>query len=131
MKTTGHSNKTAVTRTAITRAGSSCSQSITDHSENPYHWAHPSIELMLIGEGMPLVFIGLPSDRTHSPIKTIAGLLDIPQTTYNKKLNKLSKLNRHETELIELICEILAYDFWAINREVRTFQRWLHKTNMA
>lgn len=131
MKTAGDSNKTAGPGRAITRAGSSYSSSISNHPEKPYQWPGSSIQLSLIREGMPFVSIGLLSDRTNRPIKTIPGLLDIPQSTNNKKLNKLTKLNRHETELVELICEILAYGFWAINREVRTFQRWLHKTNMA
>ena len=55
----------------------------------------------------------------------------MPQTTYNKKKNEHSLLDRRNSELIILISELIDYGLEVFNFEEEKFHRWLKKTNQS
>lgn len=84
-----------------------------------------------IRQGLPFDSIEIISNRINRPVKMMLSILDMPQTTYNKKKNENSRLDHRNSELILLISELIDYGTMVFNNEIEKFQRWLKKPNSS
>lgn len=96
-----------------------------------YSWANKMQRVDIIRQGIPYDAIEILSERLNRPVKSILSLVGIPQTTYNKKKSEHSSLDRHNSELVVLIIELLDFGMMVFNNEEEKFQRWLKKPNLS
>lgn len=87
--------------------------------------------LDLIRKGIPYDVLELVGKKANISIRHFLEILDIPQTTYNKKKREQSLLNSRDTELILAIAEVLDYGTDVFNQEEDKFSRWLKKSNSS
>ncbi|HEX5113093.1 MAG TPA: antitoxin Xre/MbcA/ParS toxin-binding domain-containing protein [Saprospiraceae bacterium] len=99
--------------------------------EKKYTWSNPMQRVEVIRQGVPYRTIEGISERLDRPIKTVLSILNIPQTTYNKKKSEHSLLDSRESELIVLLTELIDYGISVFNKEEEKFQRWLKKPNLS
>jgi len=85
----------------------------------------------VIRQGVPYRSIEGISERLDRPVKMVLSILNIPQTTYNKKKSEHSLLDSRESELIVLLTELIDYGISVFNKEEEKFQRWLKKPNLS
>jgi putative toxin-antitoxin system antitoxin component (TIGR02293 family) len=96
-----------------------------------YQWANGIERLDVIRGGMPFESLVVLSKKMNIPIKSLLFILDIPQTTYNKKKTEASFLDRQKSELVVMIIELLDFGIEVFNNEADKFQRWLQKPNIS
>lgn len=96
-----------------------------------YEWSNKMERVEIIRNGIPYTSIETISERINLPVKSVLSIVGIPQTTYNSKKNKQSLLDRHNSELIVLITELLDFGIEVFNHEEAKFQRWLKKPNLS
>ena len=58
-------------------------------------------------------------------------MLNIPQTTYNKKKKEHLLMSSRDSEIILLISELIDYGLDVFNHENEKFFKWLKKTNTS
>ncbi len=97
----------------------------------PYVWSSKMDRVSLIREGLPYESIEFISSRANLPIKQLLNLLDLPQTTYNKKKRDHDLLNGRDSEIVLVLAELLEYGLMVFNAEKDKFQRWLQKPNIS
>jgi putative toxin-antitoxin system antitoxin component (TIGR02293 family) len=108
------------------------SQVFTIASEKKkFEWSNNTERVEIIRKGIPYQAIEVISERIKSPVKSMLILMDIPQTTYNKKKSERSLLDSRDSELLLLITELLDYGVEVFNFEEEKFQRWLKKPNLS
>ena len=88
-------------------------------------------KINMIRNGVSFESIEVISKRINRPVKSVLSILDMPQTTYNKKKNENSRLDHRNSELIILISELIDYGTIVFNNELEKFQRWLKKPNSS
>ncbi len=96
-----------------------------------FEWSNNTERVEIIRKGIPYQAIEVISKRIQSPVKTLLVLMDIPQTTYNKKKSERSLLDSRDSELLILLTELLDYGIEVFNFEEEKFQRWLKKPNLS
>lgn len=100
-------------------------------SGNTYVWRTKMERVSIIRSGLPYESIEVISRRTNLPVKKILQLLDVPQTTYNKKKRDGDLLNGRDSELVLVLTELLDFGLDVFNKEKEKFQRWLAKPNIS
>ena len=85
--------------------------------------------LNVIRKGLPYDVLELVGRKANMSIRHLLEILDIPQTTYNKKKREQEMLNSRDTELILAIADVLDYGLDVFNDEDAKFSRWLKKSN--
>jgi putative toxin-antitoxin system antitoxin component (TIGR02293 family) len=96
-----------------------------------YSWSNRLERIELVRLGIPYTSIDAISKRMNSPIKAVLQLLNLPQTTYNKKKSEKATLDSRDSELIVLLTEVIDYGIDVFNNEEDKFQRWLKKSNTS
>lgn len=96
-----------------------------------YTWSNRMERVEVIRQGVPYRTIEGISEKLDRPIKLVLTILNIPQTTYNKKKSEHSLLDSRESELIVLLTELIDYGNSVFNQEKEKFQRWLKKPNLS
>lgn len=96
-----------------------------------FEWSNNTQRMEIIRKGIPYQAIEVISERIQSPVKTLLVLMEIPQTTYNKKKSERSLLDSRDSELLILLTELLDYGTEVFNFEEEKFQRWLKKPNLS
>ncbi|WP_010250296.1 type II RES/Xre toxin-antitoxin system antitoxin [Myroides injenensis] len=96
-----------------------------------YIWTSKMERVAIIREGIPYSSLEIISKKLNRPIKTVLSLVGMPQTTYNKKKNEKSLLDRRDSELVLLIIELVDFGLEVFNLEEDKFQRWLKKPNLS
>lgn len=104
--------------------------SIVKEPTIPYGWSSKE-RVRAIRKGIPYHSIEVISKRMKSPIKDVLSIIGVPQTTYNKKKNEHSLLDRGSSELILMIAELITFGTDVFNHEDEKFQRWLKKPNVS
>lgn len=99
--------------------------------EKKYTWSSPMERVKLIRKKIPYSSIESVSERLNSSVKTVLKLLDMPQTTYNKKKIDNALLDTHLSEHILILIELVDYGIEVFNQEAHKFQNWLRKPNIA
>lgn len=99
--------------------------------DKTYAWSSKMERVEIIRQGIPFNSIEIVSKKINSPVKNVLSLLDIPQTTYNKKKLEKALLDSHSTELILLIIELIDFGLEVFNNEEEKFFRWLKKSNLS
>lgn len=94
-------------------------------------WTDMLDRIQLIRKGLPFEAIEELSKKINTPVKSILAIMGMPQTTYNKNKKEQSLLDSHNTELILLIRELVAYGVDVFDGEEQKFQRWLKKPNIS
>lgn len=100
-------------------------------SENSYVWSSKMERVSLIREGLPYESIEFISDKSNLSIKQVLHLLDLPQTTYNKRKRNKTLLSGRDSEIVLVLTELLEYGLNVFNSEKEKFQRWLQKPNIS
>jgi len=96
-----------------------------------YSWSSKMDRLSLIREGLSYESIEVLSNKSNLPIKQILHLLDLPQTTYNKKKRDKDLLSGRDTEIVLVLTELLDFGLDVFNSEKEKFQGWLQKPNIS
>ena len=94
-------------------------------------WSNRMERLDLLRKGLPYDAIESVSKKSNLPGKQILMLLDLPQTTYNKKKKDKDVLNGRDSEIILMLTELMDFGLEVFNNESEKFQRWLKKPNIA
>ncbi|MBL7829471.1 MAG: DUF2384 domain-containing protein [Saprospiraceae bacterium] len=100
-------------------------------SSKVYQWTSGIGRLDVIRGRLPVESMMVLGKRMNLPIKSILSILDLPQTTYNKKKAEASYLESHKSELVVMIIELLDFGDEVFNNETDKFQRWLKKPNIS
>lgn len=98
-------------------------------TENKYNFNNPLEKVSVVREGVGYGAIEYLGNRMNRPVKFMLGILDLPQTTYNKKKSENALLNARDTELIFSIHETIDLGMHVFNQESDKFLRWLQKPN--
>lgn len=94
-----------------------------------YRWDDPLEKVHVVREGLGYSSIEYLGRRINRPVKFMLGILDLPQTTYNKKKSENALLSARDTELIISIHETIDLGLHVFNHESEKFLRWLQKPN--
>ncbi|MCC4228966.1 type II RES/Xre toxin-antitoxin system antitoxin [Zunongwangia profunda] len=100
-------------------------------SDRSYVWSSRMERVSIIRKGLPYESIEFISNKSNLPIKHILHLLQMPQTTYNKKKKDKDLLSGRDSELVLVLTEVLEFGLEVFNSEKEKFQRWLQKTNIS
>jgi putative toxin-antitoxin system antitoxin component (TIGR02293 family) len=117
-------------KNASVRKGSFKGWSLTTDGKK-YTWTTQMERVEIIREGVPYGSLETISQRLNRPVKSVLSIMGVPQTTYNKKKNEQSLLDRRDSELVLLITELIDYGIDVFNNEPEKFQRWLKKPNLS
>lgn len=96
-----------------------------------YYWNTRMDRVNLVRRGVSYHAIEAISKKMNTPVKDMLVLLDIPQTTYNKKKRENSLLSGRDSEFILLLSELTDYGLEVFNGEEPKFSRWLKKPNLS
>lgn len=96
-----------------------------------YRWTSNKSRIDLIRKGLPYSAIENISDKANLPIKRVLALVELPQTTYNKKKKDKELLDKRDAEVILVLSEVLDLGLIVFNQEKDKFHRWLKKTNIS
>lgn len=96
-----------------------------------YEWSNKMERVDIVRKGIPYSSIEFVSKRLNTSVKFVLSLLEMPQTTYNKKKSDQSLLDSRDSELLLLITELLDYGLEVFNNEEEKFQRWMSKNNVS
>ncbi len=96
-----------------------------------YYWSTHMDRVNLIRQGVSYHAIEAVSKKMNAPVKDMLILLDIPQTTYNKKKRENSLLNGRDSEFVLLLSELTDFGLGVFNGEKTKFYRWLRKPNLS
>lgn len=88
-------------------------------------------QLEVIREGLPYDALDVVGSHANIPVRGMLELLDIPQTTYNKKKREQGLLSSRDTELVLAIAQVLDYGREVFNHQSAAFHRWLKKPNLS
>ena len=69
----------------------------------------------IIRKGLPYESIEFISNKSNLPIKHILHLLQMPQTTYNKKKKDKDLLSGRDSELVLVLTEVLEFGLEVFN----------------
>lgn len=100
-------------------------------SESEYIWTNKMDKVDIIRAGLPYESIEVISAKASMPVIRVLHLLDIPQTTYNKKKRDKDLLDGRDSEVILFLAELLDYGLEVFNHETEKFHRWLKKPNIS
>jgi len=98
---------------------------------NTYAWSSKMDRVSLIRAGLPYESIEFISDKSNLSIKQLLHLLDMPQTTYNKRKRDNHLLSGRDSEIILVLTELLEFGLDVFNDEKEKFHRWLQKPNIS
>ena len=96
-----------------------------------YIWFNKMDRIRIVRKGIPYESIDVISKKLNKPVKSILDIINLPQTTYNKKKAEHSLLNSQNSELILLIFELIDFGLEVFNNEEEKFLRWLTKNNLV
>ncbi|MBX2954484.1 MAG: DUF2384 domain-containing protein [Leadbetterella sp.] len=96
-----------------------------------YYWNTRMDRVNLVRRGVSYHAIEAISKKMNTPVKDMLVLLDIPQTTYNKKKRENSLLSGRDSEFILLLSELTDFGREVFNGEEAKFSRWLKKPNLS
>lgn len=100
-------------------------------SEVDFVWTTKMDRVNIIRKGLPFETIEVISCRAKLPVKRILQLLNIPQTTYNKKKKDHDFLSGRNSELLLVLAEVLDFGLEVFNGESAKFHHWLKKPNFS
>ncbi len=90
-----------------------------------YQWETNLDKINIIRNGLTYQAIEVIAQRANASIKQFLDMLQIPQTTYNKKKREGALLDGHSTELLLAINDLIAYGEEVFNQELPKFHHWL------
>lgn len=96
-----------------------------------YYWNSRMDRVNLVRRGVSYHAIEAISKKMNTPVKDMLVLLNIPQTTYNKKRRENSLLSGRDSEFILLLSELTDFGQEVFNGEKDKFSRWLKKPNLS
>ncbi len=96
-----------------------------------YYWNSRMDRVNLVRQGVSYHAIEAISKKMNTPVKDMLVLLNIPQTTYNKKRRENSLLSGRDSEFILLLSELTDFGQEVFNGEKDKFSRWLKKPNLS
>lgn len=92
-----------------------------------YKWKDKLERVALLREGIPYSALEVLSQKANLPTKHFLHLINMPQTTYNKKKKEQQLMGKRDSEVVLLMAEVLHYGLDVFNGEKEKFQSWLRK----
>lgn len=100
-------------------------------NKGEYAWTTGMDRVDMIRKRLPYESIEVISSKANLPVKHFLRLLDMPQTTYNKKRKAQELLSSRDSEIVLVLAELLDYGLSVFNDEEDKFYRWLKKPNIS
>ena len=100
-------------------------------NKNTLEWNDKKSRMETIHFGIPYETIEAISEKLNRSIKFVLALLQLPQTTYNKKKKEQAHLTLRDGELIVFLAELVEYGKEVFNNEDDKFLSWLPKPNIS
>ncbi|KPP97268.1 MAG: hypothetical protein HLUCCA01_12595 [Bacteroidetes bacterium HLUCCA01] len=100
-------------------------------AKTEFVWSTKMDRVDIIRKKLPYEAIEVVSFRANLPVKRVLQLLDMPQTTYNKKRKAKALLSSRDSELVLVLSELLDFGLSVFNSEEEKFYRWLKKPNIS
>lgn len=100
-------------------------------SKGEYAWSSRMDRIEMIRKRLPYEAIEIISSKANLPVKRLLQLLDMPQTTYNKRRKAQELLSSRDSEIVLVLVELLDYGLAVFNGEGDKFYRWLKKPNIS
>jgi putative toxin-antitoxin system antitoxin component (TIGR02293 family) len=92
----------------------------------------PSVDrIEMIRRGLPAMIVEHISTKFEIPIHKILTYIDMPQTTYNKKIRGQEALGSSQSEQILAITDLLTEGLLIFNNEKSKFDSWLSSSNLS
>jgi putative toxin-antitoxin system antitoxin component (TIGR02293 family) len=126
-KTLPFDTKKSIQRASKSKINSKKWSLVSEDKE--YVWSTKMERVELIRKGIPYSSMEVLSKRLNISVKSTLVLVQLPQTTYNKKKSEHALLDSRDSELVLLIIELLDYGLEVFNQENEKFERWLKKPN--
>lgn len=133
MKASAANTKVFDTRKSIAKAAEkkSTPKSVLTLGEKNYVWNSGFDRVGLVRKGIPYASIEAVGKRINAPISQMLSIVDMPQTTYNKKKKDNAILDSRDSEFILILSELIDFGIEVFNQEPEKFQRWLKKPNVS
>lgn len=96
-----------------------------------YTWSTRMERVRIIRNRLPYASIETLSKKANFTVKQFLQLIEVPQTTYNKKKKDNDLLNTRDSETVVVLTELLDFGLDVFNDERDKFQRWLKKPNRS
>jgi putative toxin-antitoxin system antitoxin component (TIGR02293 family) len=100
-------------------------------TKGEYAWSTRMDRVDIIRKRLPYESIDVISSKANLPVKRFLQLLDMPQTTYNKRRKAQELLSSRDSEIVLVLAELLDYGVFVFNGETDKFYRWLKKPNIS
>ncbi|MCH7396531.1 DUF2384 domain-containing protein [Belliella sp. DSM 107340] len=94
-------------------------------------WGNNMERVDLIRKGLPFESVEAISSKANISIKQVLNVMDMAQTTYNKKKKDQDKLSGRDSELILVLAELLDFGLEVFNNEKDKFHSWLKRPNTS
>ena len=130
VKTKAYDPKKSIAKATATRAKTSESFKLS-HGNRVFKWKTQMERVALVRQGIPFSSIETVGKMIGIPVNQILSVIDIPQTTYNKKKKENSLLDTRDSEFLLILTELIDFGYEVFNQEKEKFQRWLKKPNIS
>ncbi len=94
-------------------------------------WHNNTEKIVLIRKGIPYETIDFVGQELDLSVCRMLQLLDIKQTTYNRKKKENALLSSKDTEIVLFLKELCDFGIEVFNNETDKFQRWIKEKNIA
>lgn len=99
--------------------------------ESGYAWDNAFEKVEVLRKGVHVVYIERVAKGLGLPVSRMLKIIDMPQTTFNKKKRNNELLDTGDTEIIVLTSEVISFGENVFNNEQDKFHRWLQKKNTS
>lgn len=94
-------------------------------------WSNRMQRIRLTRKGVPFSAVEVVGRKGKIPISRMLDLLDLPQTTYNKKKRENKLLDVRDSEILLVLSEVLDFGLYVFNNDREEFHNWLFKSNYS
>ena len=94
-------------------------------------WANSTERIQQIRQGMPVSTLEGLARRMQVPVKAVLALLNMPQTTYNKRKSESALLDAAAAERAMNVSDLIELGLEVFNHEEAKFIHWLQKPNLS
>lgn len=94
-------------------------------------WSSSAERVARLREGLPFDAIEVLAAKAGISVKQMLYILQMPQTTYNKRKRENASISSRDSELLLVFSEILDYGMQVFDGKEVQFQHWLQKPNIS
>lgn len=94
-------------------------------------WSNPMERINLTRKGVPYSAVEVVGKKGSMTVARMLDILDLPQTTYNKKKREDEILDVRDSEILLVLSEVLDFGLFVFNDEKEKFHNWLGTKNSS